>query len=61
MEEAVKLTYSKDKLAGVTWIGISEKKWLICLLNGGVKIYNRKANYHMSRGVILKNILSTIM
>ena len=34
-EVGVKLTYPKDKLAGGTWIGVSEKKRLICLLNGG--------------------------
>ena len=59
MEEGVKLTYPKDKLAGGTWIGVSEKKRLVCLLNGGFRIHKRKGNYRMSRGIIVKNILST--
>ncbi|MBA6156084.1 NRDE family protein [Tenacibaculum sp. S7007] len=56
-EEGVKLTYPKDELAGGTWIGLSEKKRLICLLNGGFTKHKRVENYRMSRGVIVKQLL----
>ena len=56
-EEGVKLIYPKDELAGGTWIGLSDKKRLVCLLNGGFKIHKRNTPYKMSRGVIVKKIL----
>jgi len=58
IENGVELTYPKDELAGGTWIGLSDKKRLVCLLNGGFKIHTRKSSYKFSRGVIVKNILS---
>ena len=57
-ENGVELTYPKDKLAGGTWIGTSNKSRLVCLLNGGFKNHKRKLPYRMSRGIIVKNILS---
>ncbi|GGG91345.1 hypothetical protein GCM10011416_04960 [Polaribacter pacificus] len=59
LENGVALTYPKDQLAGGTWIGLSEQKRLICLLNGGFTSYKRAATYRMSRGVIVKELLST--
>ena len=56
-EEGVKLTYPKDELAGGTWIGLSDKKRLVCLLNGGFESYEREVTYRMSRGIIVKAIL----
>lgn len=58
IENGVELTYPKDELAGGTWIGLSEKKRLVCLLNGGFELHERKAPYKMSRGIIVKKILS---
>ena len=58
IENGVTLTYPKDELAGGTWIGLSEKKRLVCLLNGGFEIHKRKAPYKMSRGIIVKKILT---
>lgn len=58
IENGVELTYPKDELAGGTWIGLSEKKRLVCLLNGGFTIHKRKDSYKMSRGIIVKNILT---
>ena len=58
VENGITLTYPKDELAGGTWIGLSEKKRLVCLLNGGFVIHKRKAPYKMSRGIIVKKILS---
>lgn len=57
LEDGVKLTYPKDELAGGTWIGLSEKSRLICLLNGGFTKHKRADSYRMSRGVIVKQLL----
>lgn len=54
VEDGVVLTYPKDEVAGGTWIGLSDKKRLVCLLNGGFTIHKRKDSYKMSRGVIVK-------
>ena len=56
-EDGVKLRYPKDELAGGTWIGLSEKNRLICLLNGGFTKHVRETFYKMSRGVIVKELL----
>lgn len=58
IENGVALTYPKDELAGGTWIGLSAEKRLVCLLNGGFEIHQRKDFYKMSRGIIVKEILS---
>ena len=59
IEDGVSLTYPKDLLAGGTWIGLSDKNRLVCLLNGGFESYEREASYKMSRGVIVKAILKS--
>ena len=38
--------------------GLSEKNRLVCLLNGGFEIHKRKGPYAMSRGLVVKKILS---
>jgi hypothetical protein len=58
VENGVELIYPKDELAGGTWIGTSEKNRLVCLLNGGFEKHQRNSYYRMSRGVVVKNILS---
>jgi len=57
VEDGVKLTYPKDGEAGGTWIGLSDKNRLICLLNGGFEYHTSRASYRMSRGLILKAML----
>ncbi len=57
-EQGIALVYPKDELAGGTWIGLSEKNRLVCLLNGGFEIHERKGPYAMSRGLIVRKILS---
>jgi len=57
IEDGVELTYPKDKTAGGTWIGLSNKNRLVCLLNGGFEIHVRGISYKMSRGLIVKEIL----
>tara|TARA_R110002049_G_scaffold280316_1_gene459555 strand:- start:2619 stop:3344 length:726 start_codon:yes stop_codon:yes gene_type:complete len=54
-----KLLYPKDELAGGTWIGISEKNRVVCVLNGGFEWHERKPNYRMSRGVVAKDFMVT--
>lgn len=56
-EDGVVLTYPKDALAGGTWIGLSNKKRLVCLLNGGFKKHKREDSYKVSRGVVVKDLL----
>lgn len=58
IENNVKLLFPKDSLAGGTWIGLSEKKRLVCLLNGGFKKHKRNDSYRMSRGVVVKQLLT---
>ncbi len=59
VENSVRLTYPKDGKAGGTWIGLSDKKRLICLLNGAFKYHTSRTYYRKSRGLILKDLLKT--
>ncbi|WP_250433057.1 NRDE family protein [Hanstruepera flava] len=52
------LLYPEDVESGGTWIGLSEKQRLICLLNGGFDIHQRQASYRHSRGIVVKDLLS---
>jgi len=56
--DGVQLLFPKDEVAGGTWIGLSEKKRLICLLNGGFTPHKRESKYRMSRGVIVTKLLT---
>jgi uncharacterized protein with NRDE domain len=56
-EDGVELCYPKDGKAGGTWIGLSEKKRLICLLNGGFDYHTSRTKYAKSRGLIVKELL----
>lgn len=56
-ENGVKMVFPKDKVAGGTWIGISSKNRLVCVLNGAFVKHQRKENYRKSRGVIAKELL----
>ncbi len=53
----VKVLCPKDDLAGGTWIGVSSKSRLVCLLNGGFVKHERKNNYRHSRGKIVIDFL----
>jgi len=57
--EEVNLLFPKDEKAGGTWIGISNKKRLICLLNGGFEAHIPKQKYRLSRGVIVTKLLTS--
>ncbi|WP_029035223.1 NRDE family protein [Salinimicrobium terrae] len=56
--EGLKMAFPKDVLAGGTWMGISEQKRVICLLNGGFEKHIRKLPYGKSRGVVVKDLLA---
>lgn len=55
--EKTTLLFPKDELSGGTWIGVSEKNRLVCVLNGGFELHKRKASYRLSRGVVAKDFL----
>lgn len=55
--EDVKVLFPKDELSGGTWIGISKRNRLICVLNGGFVIHKRKAEYRKSRGIVAKDFM----
>ena len=52
-----KLLYPMDANAGGTWIGISDRKRLVCVLNGAFKKHKRNPPYRESRGNIAKTLL----
>ena len=52
------MAFPKDVLAGGTWLGISEQKRVICLLNGEFKKHVRRLPYGKSRGVVVKELLA---
>lgn len=56
--DATQVLFPKDELSGGTWIGISEKKRVICVLNGGFEKHERKPLYRLSRGVVAKQFMS---
>lgn len=54
----IKMIYPKDVVAGGTWIGASEQKRIVCLLNGGFELHKRKLPYRKSRGLVVKEFLA---
>jgi len=56
-ENNVNMLFPKDLAAGGTWIGVSDKHRIICVLNGGFEKHIRKISYGKSRGVITKELL----
>ncbi|WP_103071707.1 NRDE family protein [Aquimarina sediminis] len=52
-----RMLFPKDAVAGGTWIGVSDKNTMICLLNGGFEIHERSGAYRQSRGVVVKDLL----
>ncbi|WP_298239299.1 NRDE family protein [uncultured Algibacter sp.] len=51
-----KLLFPKDKKGG-TWIGVSEKNRVVCVLNGALTFHKRKQNYRMSRGIVANDFM----
>lgn len=56
-EDGLKLLYPKDEVAGGTWIGVSGKKRIVTLMNGGFVSHQRKSFYRKSRGLVVKDLL----
>ena len=54
-----RMLFPKDAVAGGTWIGISDKNTMICLLNGAFEIHERLLSYRQSRGVVVKDLLGS--
>ena len=52
-----KVLFPKDELSGGTWIGLSERNRVVCVLNGGFEYHERKAQYRLSRGVVAKHFM----
>ena len=54
-----KLLFPKDELSGGTWIGLSEKNRVVCVLNGGFEFHERKSEYRLSRGLVANHFMIT--
>ena len=52
------LLFPKDSVAGGTWIGISDRKRLLCIMNGGFKSHESKPPYRLSRGIVVLDLLA---
>jgi uncharacterized protein with NRDE domain len=57
-ENNAALLYPKDAFAGGTWIGTSNQKRVICLLNGAFEKHQQKEFYRKSRGIIVTELLA---
>ncbi len=53
----VDILFPKDGVSGGTWVGVSEKKRVVCVLNGGFEIHQRKPSYRLSRGIVSKDLM----
>lgn len=58
-ENDVEILWPKDAVAGGSWIGVSDKNRLVCLLNGAFKNHTRKSAYRHSRGIVVRELLQT--
>ncbi len=56
--EDTKMLFPKDKLAGGSWIGVSDKNRVLCVLNGAFIRHERQTNYRLSRGVVVRDLLA---
>lgn len=56
-ENGVQLLYPKDAVAGGTWIGASERKRVITLMNGGFVAHESHSFYRKSRGLVVLDLL----
>ncbi len=54
--EIVKLAFPKDEISGGSWIAISEKGKINCLLNGGIGFHQKQKYHTISRGTILLDL-----
>ncbi len=52
-----KVLLPKDELSGGSWIGVSDKNRVVCLLNGAFILHKRQSAYKQSRGVVVNDLL----
>src|SRR5690554_6426024 len=57
-ENNVALLYPRDVVAGGTWIGASQRKRVVSLMNGGFVVHKRQAYYARRLGLIVKDLLT---
>ncbi|MFG6686334.1 NRDE family protein [Mariniflexile sp. HNIBRBA6329] len=58
LKKGAKLLFPMDEQSGGTWIGLSEKNRLVCMLNGGFTMHERKDNYRKSRGLVALDFMT---
>jgi hypothetical protein len=58
-QSGIKLLFPKDAIAGGTWLGISDRRRVIGLLNGGFKRHYPKGHYRQSRGLVVVDLLKS--
>jgi hypothetical protein len=58
-ENEIKFLSPVDAYAGGSWIGVNDFNNVIILLNGGFENHTRKRFYRKSRGIIVKELLSS--
>ncbi len=49
----VEMVFPRDSQAGGSWIAVSAKGWLACLLNGAFEKHAHQPPYRLSRGILL--------
>ena len=54
--DGTKLLFPKDKMGG-TWIGVSEKNRVVCVLNGGFAKHEHQSSYRKSRGIVANDFM----
>ncbi len=52
------MLFPKDSVAGGTWIGVSDRQRLVCLMNGGFEKHQRAHSYRQSRGIVVRDLLA---
>lgn len=53
LENGTSLVFPKDPQSGGTWIAISDRGRVLCLLNGAFENHKRKLPYRRSRGLVV--------
>jgi len=56
IKENVKLLFPKDALAGGTWICVSDKNRIACIMNGAFEKHEWKPPYRKSRGLVVLDL-----
>jgi len=57
MNNGIKTWMPKDEKSDGTWIGATNNKRVVCLLNGAFEAHVKKSTYRHSRGVVVNDFL----